>query len=66
MTQPAASCLLFYPYGIAAIGRGNAVTDNFSAIARPAGWDIAADLGNAWNLDFPLSATSAPIALSVP
>lgn len=66
MTQPAASCLLFYPYGIAKIGRGNAVTDNSSAVARPAGWDIAADLGNAWNLDFPLSATSAPIALSVP
>lgn len=66
MTQPAASCLFFYPYGTAVIGRGNAVTDNFFTVSRPAGWDIAADLGSAWNPDFPLAATTAPIQLSTP
>jgi hypothetical protein len=58
------ACLLFYPYGSARIGHGNAVMDNSSTKAKPAGWDIGVDLATSWNLNFPLAATSAPIALS--
>jgi hypothetical protein len=46
------------------IGRGNAVTDNFSTIAMPAGWDAGTDLGPGWRLNFPLSATFSGIPLS--
>jgi hypothetical protein len=64
LTNTSPSCLLFYPYGSTRIGHGNAVTDNVAAKAKPAGWDIGADLGTPWRLNFPLAATTTPILLS--
>jgi hypothetical protein len=58
------ACALYYPYGPATIGRGNAVTDNFSAMPMPAGWNVGTDLGTSWVLDCPLSATFYGIPLS--
>jgi hypothetical protein len=60
----ASTCQLFYPFGPVQIGRGNAVTDNFSAIDMPAGWNAGTDLGTGWRLNFPLSATFSGIPLS--
>jgi hypothetical protein len=58
------ACHLYYPYGPQQIGRGNAVTDNFSAISPPAGWNPGSDLGSSWSLNFPLAATFTGIPLS--
>jgi hypothetical protein len=63
-TNAQSGLLLFYPYGIENIFRGNAVTDNFASVVKPAGWDISADLGSAWALNYPLTATTTPIAVS--
>ncbi|HUZ63618.1 MAG TPA: hypothetical protein VMU82_07885 [Acetobacteraceae bacterium] len=64
ISQPSAAVGVFYPYGSTQIGRGDAITDNWADLPKPAGWDIGADLGAAWNTDFPLQATTAPIPLS--
>jgi hypothetical protein len=60
--NPHSSCRLFYPWpGIcwavqpdAEIGRGCAVTDNFSTTSKPAGFDINASLGVGWGANLPL------------
>jgi hypothetical protein len=64
ITNPSASVLFFYPYGSTQIGRGNAVTDNLASLAPPENWNIGGDLGSAWNVNFPLQATTYPIVLS--
>jgi hypothetical protein len=72
LVNPAPECLLFYPYGSFDIGTGSAVTDNFSTLTPPTGWNIAADLNWSWTslgggtlpINWPLVATTTPIALS--
>jgi hypothetical protein len=64
LSNPSADVLFFYPYGSTQIGRGDAVTDNAASITPPENWNIANDLGAAWNLNFPLQATTYPITLS--
>lgn len=64
LVNPSGACQLFYPYGQTEIGRGNAVTDNFSGIPMSAGWDAGTDLGAGWTSDFPLAATFSGIPLS--
>jgi hypothetical protein len=64
LQNASSTCHLFYPYGSVQIGRGNAVTDNFAAMAMPPGWNAGTDLGTSWSLDCPLSATFSGIPLS--
>lgn len=64
LRQASGACRLYYPYGSQQIGRGNSVTDNFSTIEMPAGWNRGRDLGASWNIDLPLAATFSGILLS--
>jgi hypothetical protein len=64
LLNASSACRLYYPYGTAQIGRGNAVTDNFSAMPMPTGWNASTDLGTSWSLDCPLAATFSGIVLS--
>ena len=64
LQNASSACQLFYPYGPVQIGRENAVTDNFSTMTMPTGWNASSDLGTSWSLDFPLSATFSGIPLS--
>ena len=63
-TNAAASCLFFYPYGGARMGSGNAVTDNAASVTPPTGWDIGNQLGTAWNMNYPIAATTYGLAVS--
>jgi hypothetical protein len=65
-TNAQAGLLFFYLYGNGYLGRGNAVTDNFASVTKPAGWDIAGDLGSAWSLNFPLAATTYGLPVTAP
>jgi hypothetical protein len=64
IASSSAQCGLYYPYGGTTIGRGNAVTDNYSTCTTPRNWDIATDLGTAWRINYPLAATFDPVPLS--
>jgi hypothetical protein len=66
LVNASASCLLFYPYGTATMGRGNAVTDNFSSVTPPAGWNIAADLGAAPGVAAAFSTSTAVLDATCP
>jgi hypothetical protein len=64
ITNPSSEVLFFYPYGSTQIGRGDAITDNLAVLTPPTNWNIGGDLGFAWNMNFPLQATTYPIVLS--
>lgn len=64
LQNPPGACALYYPFGPQQIYRGNAVTDNFSTLTPPAGWNPGRDLGSGWTLNFPLAATFTGIPLS--
>jgi hypothetical protein len=66
LVNASASCRLFYPYGTLTMGRGNAVTDNFSEVTPPAGWNIAADLGAAPGLAAAFSTSTAVLDATSP
>ena len=55
-----------FPNGSTRIGHGNAVTDDFAALTKPAGWDIGPDLGSSWNLNFALAATPGIVMSDAP
>jgi hypothetical protein len=63
LVNAAAACRLYYPYGshtplndVTGIGRFDAVTDNYSTVTPPAGWDIGGDLGTSWAINQPVQA----------
>ena len=58
------ACLLYYPYGSAQIGRGDAITDNFSQLTPPTNWDMGSDLDQGYVPNMPLQATAYGVALS--
>ncbi len=64
LQNPSGFCGLYYPHGSNSMGRGNAITDNHALVTKPAGWDMSADLGAAWNLDQPLAATAQAMPIS--
>ncbi|WP_428483947.1 hypothetical protein [Rhodopila sp.] len=66
LVNPSASCRLFYPYGTATMGRGNSVTDNFSEVTPPLGWNIAADLGTAPGVEAAFVASAAALGSTTP
>jgi hypothetical protein len=66
LVNASANCLLFYPYGTATIGRGNAVTDNLSQVTPPVGWNIAADLGSAAGVAAAFTRSAAPVLAVTP
>jgi hypothetical protein len=67
--NPHNTCRVMYPWpGVywsvqpdAEIGRGCAVTDNFSTVSKPAGFDINAAMGAGWCTNLPLR---TPVTLS--
>ena len=66
LVNTSVDCLLFYPYGIATIGRGNAVTDNLSQVTPPTGWNIAADLGGATGVAAAFVSSAAAVEAATP
>ena len=66
LVNTSADCLLFYPYGTATIGRGNAVTDNLSQVTPPTGWNIAADLGAATGVAAAFVSSAAAVEAATP
>jgi hypothetical protein len=55
-TSAASACRLMYPYPFSAadIGLGNAITDNWGSVSKPAGWDINAAIDSSWGVNRPL------------